>query len=83
MNAPIAFEFVGLLLGNFAAELEEDKVSRRRGVEITTASGDWWETEMNGTKEEIRAYFMGKRFEGWDGEKEVMGAPVILVEFTS
>lgn len=66
MNAqPIGLDFVDILEANLTAEViaQDALVSRRRGVKVITAN-DYWLTEINGTVEEINAYYLGKSFSG-------------------
>ena len=49
-------------------ELRDDLVSRRRSVKVTFSNGDTLVTSANGTKQEIRKYFLpyGNRGESHD-----------------
>ena len=44
----------------------EDKVSRRRSVEVTLSDGEVIRTEINGTKEEIEKYYLNNEFVAQD-----------------
>lgn len=60
---------------------QADESSKRITVKVTTKDGDHWHTGFNGSHDEAKRYFMGRRFEtmGHDG-KEKMREPVTAVD---
>jgi hypothetical protein len=58
----------------------EGEKPKRIDVKVTTKDGDHWTTGFNGTAEEAKSYFMGKRFEKMVKGKEQKGEPVVKVE---
>lgn len=44
------------------------RISKRRFIRVSYENGDFTDTEINGTKEEIEYYYIGNRFELLDGE---------------
>ena len=49
-------------------------------VKVTFDNGDSLTTQINGTPEEIRAYYIGRQFNLGNGENDLM-AVAISVEF--
>lgn len=55
---------------------------QRRAVKVTTHTGDYFQTEINGTEESIREYYEGKWFNmGYDPVNEDRMEKVVSVEF--
>ena len=52
-----------------------------RTIKATFANGDYLETSINGTEQDIRAYYLGKRFNLGDGERDNVQV-CIEIEFT-
>jgi hypothetical protein len=53
-----------------------------RTIKATFANGDYLETSINGTESDIRAYYLGKRFNLGDGAGGDNVQVCIEIEFT-
>ena len=61
--------------------MNENKIERR-AVKVTTHTGDFIKTEINGTEESIREYYEGKWLNmGYDPVNEDRMEKVVSVEF--
>jgi hypothetical protein len=52
-----------------------------RTIKAIFDNGDYLETSINGTEQDIRAYYIGKRFNLGDGERDNVQV-CIEIEFT-
>lgn len=53
-------------------DVSDDNVSRRRHIKVTYEDGNTIETPINGTRQEITDYYVGKYFNMGSGEEDKM-----------
>lgn len=62
-------------------EIEEGKEEKRRNVRAIFEDGNCIKTEINGSKEQIREYYLGKSFNfGIDGDKMSKCVNVVFMD---